>query len=216
MLYKIRSCDQCDNMCNSRTRLTKPLSSNISTTTTTTINNMFSVRNITVCAVATVLVFCSNIHSLHANRLRLSLIEGGESATPIPSAIPPQQQQQPALPRRRPAPRPSRPGGRRPRPRPGRPLIPESILCKGSDLTVDIKLKDKGYVQHQLNCVLDKGPCDKTGLMIKRLAPDVMRGLCPKPCNVCTERQIKRMMATVSRNYPQEWSEMLRSFRRKS
>lgn len=200
-------------MCNSRTRLTKPLSSTISTTTTT-INNMYSVRNITVCTIATVLVFCSNRHSVHANSLPLSLIEGGES-TPIPSAISPQQQQQPALPPRRPVPRQPR-SGRRPRPRPGRPLIPESLLCKGSDVTVDIKLKDKRYVQKQLDCVLNKGPCDKTGLMIKRLAPDVMRGLCPKPCNVCTERQIKRMMATVSRNYPQEWSEMLRSFRQNS
>lgn len=188
-------------MCN--IRQTKPFS-------TTTIHNMFSVRKITVYTIATVIALCSNI-SVHANSEPLSLI-GDEPVQPQQPVAPP-----PPTPVLR-----SRPQSRRrPRPRPRPPGNPACkgvtcLVCKGSDMALDIKFQNKQYVRQQLDCVLNKGECDKTGQMIKRLAPEVLRGLCPRPCNMCTQHSIKRIMAKVSKDYPAEWGEMLRTMSRGS
>ena len=176
-----------------------------------TIHNMFSVRNqVTVCIIATVIIqfFCVNSPVL-ANSEPLSLI--GEE---------PLQSQKPGAPAPPPAPRarpqPKRPGFKRPQRRPGLGGRLESIACIGSDWGVNQQLKDQKYIRQQLDCVLDKGPCDDKGKMIKRLAPDVLKGHCPHPCNICTRRQIKRVMAEVQRRFPGQFSEMLRSFSRRS
>ena len=175
---------------------TKPFS-------TSTIQNMFSVRKITVYAIATMFALCLN-SSVHANSRPLSLI-GDEPVQPQQPVAPPPP---PPVLRSRPQSR------RRPRPRPGPPACKGAtcLLCKGHDMAVDLKFKNKQYVQQQLDCVLNRGECDETGQMVKRLAPEVLRGLCPSPCNMCTQRQIKRIMAVVSREYPEQWSEMLRTF----
>ena len=177
---------------------------------TTTINNLFSVRKqVTVCILATVIVqLCSNI-SVLANSQPLSLIgeEPVQPQQPV-SALPPRQ----LGPRARPQPR------RRPKPRPGNLKFPDigSVACLGSDIAVNQKFKDEQYMKQQLDCVLEKGPCDDTGRMIKRLAPDVLKGHCPSPCTICTRRQIKRVMAEVQRRFPRQFSEMLRSFSQRS
>ena len=171
---------------------------------------MFSVRNqITVCIIATVIIqfFCVNSPVL-ANSQPLSLI-GDESVQSQQPVAP-----QPPAPRARPLPR--RPGRKRPHRRPGLSGGLENIACLGSDIGVNQQLKDEKYIKQQLDCVLDKGPCDDKGKMIKRLAPDVLKGHCPHPCNICTRRQIKRVMAEVSRRFPRRFSEMLRSFSRRS
>ena len=176
-------------------RQTKPFS------TTTTIHNLFLVRkHVTVCIIATVVVqLCSNI-SVLANSQPSSLIGDEPVQPPQPAPVLPPQ----PVPRARPPPR------RRPRPAPGG--AGEGLLCLGSDLAINRKFKDEKYMKEQLDCALSKGPCDETGKMIKRLAPDVLKGHCPRPCNICTRRQIKRVMAMVQRKYPREFSEMLRSF----
>jgi len=202
LFQKSDNCQFC-NMCTSIRKI-KPLS------TTTTIHNMFFVRNhVTVCILATVIIqlFCVNTPVL-ANSQPLSLI-GGQPEQPV-SPVP----GQPPAPRARPQPR--RPGPKRPPRRgPGLPSF-QDVACLGSDIGVNQKLKDENYMKQQLDCVLDKGPCDKNGQMIKRLAPDVLKGHCPNPCNICTRRQIKRVMAEVQRRFPRKFSEMLRSFSRRS
>ena len=192
-------------MCTS-IRQIKPLS-------TSTIHNMFSVRNqVTVCILATVIIqlFCVNSPAT-ASSEPLSLI-GEEPNQPEQLGAP--VAAQPPAPRARPQPR--RPGRKRPQRRPGLSSGLENIACLGSDLGVNHKLKDGKYIKQQLDCVLDKGPCDDKGRMIKRLAPDVLKGHCPHPCNMCTRRQIKRVMAEVQRRFPSQFSEMLRSFSRRS
>ena len=170
---------------------------------------MFSIRNqdaVTGCIMATLIInlICVNTPVL-ANSDPLSLI--GDKPTP------PQQPLSDSRPRPRARPLPRR----RPN-RPKRPSFPgiEDVACLGSDIAVNQKFKDEKYMKAQLNCVLNKGPCDDTGRMIKRLAPDVLKGNCPNPCNVCTRRQIKRVMAEVQRRFPRQFSEMLRSFSRRS
>jgi hypothetical protein len=175
---------------------------------------MFSVRKqVTVCILATVSVQLCCIIPVLANSRPLSLIgeEPVQPQQPV-SALPPRPLGGPLAPRARPQPR------RRPKPRPSRPILPgfQDTLCVGSDFITNRKLKDEKYMRQQLDCALERGPCDDTGKMIKRLAPDVLKGHCPSPCTMCTRRQIKRVMAEVQKKFPREFSEMLRSFSQRS
>ena len=42
------------------------------------------------------------------------------------------------------------------------------------------------------------------------IAPEIMRGRCPPPCNSCMKKQIQKMMAIISRKYPREWSQIIK------
>ena len=42
------------------------------------------------------------------------------------------------------------------------------------------------------------------------LAPEVLAGRCPRPCNECTKTQIKRVMAELSQRFPRRFQEMMR------
>ncbi len=44
------------------------------------------------------------------------------------------------------------------------------------------------------------------------LAPEVLRGVCPAPCDKCKRKQIQRVMATMSQEYQHEWNQMLQHF----
>jgi hypothetical protein len=44
------------------------------------------------------------------------------------------------------------------------------------------------------------------------MAPDILKGLCPRPCDECKRNQIRKAMAVISHEYPREWSEMSRQF----
>ena len=50
--------------------------------------------------------------------------------------------------------------------------------------------------------------------LVAGMAPDVLRGLCPRPCDVCKKNQIRRAMAVISREYPLEWSQITRQYGR--
>lgn len=86
----------------------------------------------------------------------------------------------------------------------------EGIKCSGSNLITDAKLRDDSFIRFQLDCARDLGPCDEIGEKLKILAPEVLAGRCPKPCNECTKTQIKRVMAQLSQEYPDEFREMLK------
>ena len=176
------------------------------------IHNMFSAhKKLTVHIVATAVIihiFCVIIPA-SANSEPLSLVGEEPAQQPLesqPESIPVPERPSRArpIPRRR----PSRPGLRLPG--------IKDVACLGSDIAVNRKFKDEKYMRQQLDCVLEKGPCDDTGKMIKRFAPDVLKGHCPTPCTICTRRQIKRVMGEVQRKYPRQFSEMLRSFSRRS
>lgn len=117
-----------------------------------------------------------------------------------------------------------RPGPRRrPRPRP-RPVNNggiigsigkivgngvEAVQCAASDLWADSKLQDKDFVDAQMKCLLNEGPCDETGKLVKRLAPDILAKRCPPPCTPCIMKKVRGMMAKVQRENPQLWSKMI-------
>lgn len=83
------------------------------------------------------------------------------------------------------------------------------MKCKAEDVASDIRLQDEGFVRQQLDCVLDQGPCDDLGATIKRMAPDIMKGLCPPPCDECKKKQIQKVMSTIAKKYPKEWNQMV-------
>merc|ERR1719367_975363 len=88
------------------------------------------------------------------------------------------------------------------------------IKCAAEDLYAKQQLSDKRYIRQQLDCVLNRGPCDENGALIRRMAPDVLRGLCPHPCDECKRRKIRKAMALISRKFPLEWSEITRQYGR--
>ena len=51
-------------------------------------------------------------------------------------------------------------------------------------------------------------------LHLAGMAPDVLRGLCPRPCDKCKRRKIRKAMALISRKYPLEWNEITRQYGR--
>jgi hypothetical protein len=145
----------------------------------------------------------------------------GVQNTLIQEASPPLRQQQPV--------RPIRP---RPRPLPGRrphPTVKEEggiingitrtitgavddVSCAAQGLYAEGKLQDPAYINYQLQCLLDRGECDATGNLVKRMAPDIIRGGCPPPCDKCKKEQIQKVMATLSQKYPKQFQIMLQKF----
>jgi len=157
---------------------------------------------------------------------------------PPPPPRPQQFQQQPQRPiQQRPPPRrpgpqrfPQGPPRRRPTRRPGRRTttsrgilagavdavssavggVGDRLTCTGTNILTEAKLRDEAFIKFQLDCAMNVGPCDEIGEKIKILAPEVLAGRCPRPCNECTKTQIKRVMAELSQRFPRRFQEMMR------
>merc|ERR1711953_1530296 len=127
--------------------------------------------------------------------------EGGPPPPPPPEGVRPRPP--PSIPRRPPLPP-------RNRPRPPPSGLIGGLKCSAEKLASDIKLSDEAFVRSQLDCVLDQGPCDELGSTLKRLAPDIMKGRCPPPCDRCKKEQIQKVMSKIAREYPKEWNQMVR------
>jgi len=146
-----------------------------------------------------------------------------EDSTSPQNSIPPVRQ-----PIRQPI-RAARPPLRRPLPgrRPQPPLPKKGLIqgltdtisgavgdvgCAAQNLYADDKLQDPAFINYQLNCLLDRGECDDIGNLVKRMAPDIIRGGCPPPCDQCKKKQIQKVMATFSAKYPKQFQLMLQKF----
>jgi len=88
------------------------------------------------------------------------------------------------------------------------------VSCAATDVITDNQLKDENFIRSQMNCAKGTGPCDQIGKQIKILAPEVLAGRCPHPCNECIKKQIRKVMAELSQRYPREFQEMMGQFRR--
>merc|ERR1711860_88774 len=92
-----------------------------------------------------------------------------------------------------------------------RGLIP-SLPCP-EDLVVDAKLKDKRFADSVVRCLSDEGPCETDlAIQLKRVAPDIMRGVCPRPCSRCTRKQVSKAILFMQRNYPAQFSKLTHRF----
>jgi len=88
------------------------------------------------------------------------------------------------------------------------------VSCAATDVITDNQLNDEKFIRSQMNCARGTGPCDQIGKQIKILAPEVLAGRCPHPCNECIKKQIRKVMAELSQTYPREFQEMMGQFRR--
>merc|ERR1712241_579839 len=88
------------------------------------------------------------------------------------------------------------------------------VSCAATNVITDNQLKDEKFIRSQMNCAKGTGPCDQIGKQIKILAPEVLAGRCPHPCNECIKKQIRKVMAELSQRYPREFQEMMGQFRR--
>ncbi|XP_023334809.1 uncharacterized protein LOC111706224 [Eurytemora carolleeae] len=86
------------------------------------------------------------------------------------------------------------------------------VTCAATSLYTEDKLEDPEFIQYQMNCIFRKGECDEVGNLIKRMAPDIVRGGCPRPCDPCIKKQIQKVMATFSRKYPKQFQQILTQF----
>jgi hypothetical protein len=86
--------------------------------------------------------------------------------------------------------------------------VKRSVL---QNFAIERALKDKGFVRSLINCVLDRGPCDGHGRQLRLMAPEIVRGQCPG-CSKKVHGQIRKVISHVQRNFPVEWSEVVRRF----
>ena len=68
----------------------------------------------------------------------------------------------------RPRPRPENSGGVLGSIQSGLSNLGGNIKCAAEDIGADVRLNDENFMRTQLDCVLDKGPCDELGASIKR------------------------------------------------
>ena len=52
-------------------------------------------------------------------------------------------------------------------------------------------------------------------ISIAVLAPEVLAGRCPAPCNPCIKDQIRKVMSQLSQKYPREFQQMMASLSRR-
>nr|APB03440.1 chemosensory protein 4 [Sitobion avenae] len=87
----------------------------------------------------------------------------------------------------------------------------DASLPNVSEDVLDKALSDRRFVQRQLKCATGEGPCDPIGRKIKAHAPLVLRGMCVK-CSQSEIKQIQRVMSHIQKNYPKEYTKMLKQY----
>lgn len=93
--------------------------------------------------------------------------------------------------------------------------VAKGVSCAATNLIADEKLKDESFIRSQMDCAMSRGPCDEVGKKIKFLAPEVLAGRCPAPCNPCIKDQIRKVMSQLSQKYPREFQQMMASLTRR-
>ena len=73
------------------------------------------------------------------------------------------------------------------------------------DLVLVPKLGNPQFMKRQIACMLDQGPCDDLGKGAKRIGPDAVTGHCVGPCDKCTKKSIRKVIAN---EYPDAWNQI--------
>ena len=73
-------------------------------------------------------------------------------------------------------------------------------------LVLKFKLNNKQWMGQQIQCLLDRGPCDNNGLTAKRYgAAGALTGHCPSPCDKCTRQMIGQVVYKLQSDYPAQY-----------
>jgi len=93
--------------------------------------------------------------------------------------------------------------------------VASGLTCTATNLIADEKLNDDKFIRSQMDCAMNRAPCDEIGRQIRILAPEVLAGRCPAPCNPCIKNQIRKVMSQLSQRYPREFQQMMAQLSRK-
>ncbi|XP_023320261.1 uncharacterized protein LOC111695255 [Eurytemora carolleeae] len=93
---------------------------------------------------------------------------------------------------------------------------PYAVHCTLAQLEIDLacpqelallpQLENKSFMNAQIACMLDEGPCDPIGKKAKRIGADVLSGHCVGPCDKCTKQAIRKIISKMQNNYPKAWN----------
>ena len=73
------------------------------------------------------------------------------------------------------------------------------------ELVLVPKLGNPQFMKRQIACMLDQRPCDDLGKGAKRIGPDAVTGHCVGPCDKCTKKSIRKVIAN---EYPDAWNQI--------
>ncbi|XP_045470255.1 allergen Tha p 1-like [Harmonia axyridis] len=80
--------------------------------------------------------------------------------------------------------------------------------------SMECQLAGNSYVDKQLLCALDKGPCDRLGRQVRDSLPEIIGNQCQN----CTPKQLanaQRIAAYVQSKYPYVWNELVDKYGKK-
>nr|XP_050854937.1 uncharacterized protein LOC127065928 [Vespula vulgaris] len=81
--------------------------------------------------------------------------------------------------------------------------------CQGQD---DMnRLTDKSFVRKQLDCILERRPCDKIGQNMKDLIPIIAYNNCQR-CNPLLKQRYAKLRNFMLHHYPNEWNAIIQHY----
>ncbi|KAK9878527.1 hypothetical protein WA026_022425 [Henosepilachna vigintioctopunctata] len=72
----------------------------------------------------------------------------------------------------------------------------------------ECQLGGNSYVDKQLLCALDRGPCDRLGTQVKESLPEIIGNRCQR-CNPQQLANARRIASYVQTKYPYVWNELV-------
>ncbi|PSN34932.1 hypothetical protein C0J52_20146 [Blattella germanica] len=68
-------------------------------------------------------------------------------------------------------------------------------------------LRDNAFIQREIDCILDKGPCDEIGRNLKLALPEVVTRNC-RSCNLQQATNARRLINYVRSYYPNVYDQI--------
>ncbi|XP_015180360.1 PREDICTED: uncharacterized protein LOC107068473 [Polistes dominula] len=73
------------------------------------------------------------------------------------------------------------------------------------------RLKDTSFMKKQLDCILDRAPCDKLGLNMKTMIPKMVVNNC-RDCNPSLRQNYGKLRNFMLQYYPVEWNAIIKRY----
>ncbi|XP_035731123.1 uncharacterized protein LOC118445556 [Vespa mandarinia] len=86
------------------------------------------------------------------------------------------------------------------------------VSCQRQDGDMN-RLRDKSFVKKQLDCILERRPCDKMGQNMKDLIPIIAYNNCQR-CNPHLKQRYAILRNFMLQHYPNEWNAIIRRYSR--
>ncbi|CAH1111211.1 unnamed protein product [Psylliodes chrysocephalus] len=72
-------------------------------------------------------------------------------------------------------------------------------------------LTGRNYMEKQLLCALEKGPCDVLGSQIKGALPEIIGNNC-RACDPKQKSNARRMANIIRERYPEVWDALVKKY----